>query len=86
MRYGMAGALALTLMTLPACAQEGRCSNTAAKALVGQATPTEDEALRATGATSARIVRPEDPVTMDYNPDRVTIVHENGKVVRALCG
>lgn len=51
---------------------------------VGQ--PINEESVRGLGRPY-RIVGPQDPVTMDFNPERVNIVIDNNRVVLAVrCG
>jgi hypothetical protein len=33
-----------------------------------------------------RILKPGDMMTMDHNPQRINVEHENGKVTRVWCG
>jgi hypothetical protein len=33
-----------------------------------------------------RILKPGDAVTMDMNPERINVEHDNGKVTRVWCG
>jgi hypothetical protein len=49
---------------------------------------TDAEAMRLTGATIVRQIRPGDPVTMDFRPERITIETDGktGRIVRAYCG
>jgi hypothetical protein len=78
---------ACTATDQPANAQGGPCSPAGAKALTGQAAPSEAEVKRLTGAAIVRRIAPGDPVTMDLNERRVTIeVDTSGKIVRASCG
>ena len=63
-----------------------RCLADEAKALIGQAEMSEAKIKEKTKATDVRIVAPNQPVTMDYREDRVTVVVENGKIIRASCG
>ena len=54
---------------------EGR-SEGAARALIG----------RMRGIRDVRVIGPNSPMTMDYRPDRVTLVVREGRVERADCG
>lgn len=76
------------LMSVGASAQAGACDPAAAEALVGRDRVTDDQARQSTGATLVRQVGPGDPVTMDFQPDRVTIETDpaTGRIVRAACG
>ena len=47
--------------------------------------PVDEAALKETGRPY-RIIKPGDPVTMDYNQERINVEHENGTVVRVNCG
>ncbi len=49
-------------------------------ALVGQPVADAQAAVEAAGGAT-RIVAPGDAVTLDYRPDRVTILAEDGRVV-----
>jgi hypothetical protein len=90
----VAGALLLTLSACqqqpeaPIMASAGLCKDEAAQAMVGKPKPTDEEAKRLTGAKVVRQVAPGDPVTMDFQQDRVTIETDpsSGLVVRASCG
>jgi len=68
--------------------EESRCSLEAAQKLVNKAKPTDEEAMRLTGATAVRQIKPGDMVTQDFREDRVTIETDpaSGNVVAARCG
>lgn len=92
-------ALAVTLaaMVIAGCQKEaemaevppsGICKNEAAQALTGKDRLTDAEAMRLTGATIVRQIKPGDGVTMDFRQERVTIETDpaTGKITRAMCG
>lgn len=64
------------------------CDRNAAGSLQGKVNVTDAEAKRLTGATIVRQIRPGDPVTMDFRPERITIEtdRKTGRIVRAYCG
>jgi hypothetical protein len=66
----------------------GRCDPAAARALVGQPKPTDEEAKQRTGAIIVRQIAPGQPVTHDFRDNRVTTETDSasGRVVRAICG
>ncbi|MBB4440022.1 MULTISPECIES: I78 family peptidase inhibitor [Rhizobium] len=68
--------------------KSGRCDAAAAQTLIGKPKPTDEEARRTTGATIARQIAPDQPVTHDYRADRITIETDpaSGRVLRATCG
>ncbi len=48
--------------------------------------PVDEEAVKATGR-KYRIMTPEQPATMDFNQERINVIHDDGgKVVRVFCG
>lgn len=51
----------------------GRCDPVAARALVGKAPLTDEEAKQRTGATMVRQIASGQPVTHDYRDNRVTL-------------
>lgn len=82
-----------TVPALVACSAgsevpRGRCDPVAARALVGNAKPTDAEAKQRTGATIVRQIAPGQPVTHDYRDNRVTLESDpaSGRVVGATCG
>ncbi|MFC5385386.1 I78 family peptidase inhibitor [Aquamicrobium segne] len=89
---GLAGAAALISgcqkETEAALPSPGICDKEALEKLVGRDSISDDEAMRLTGATSVRQIKPGSPVTMDYRQERVTIVTDpqTGKITRAICG
>ncbi|WEZ85999.1 I78 family peptidase inhibitor (plasmid) [Rhizobium sp. 32-5/1] len=66
----------------------GRCDPLAARALIEQLKPTDEEAKHRTGATIVRQITPGQPVTHDFRDYRVTleINPTSGRVVAATCG
>lgn len=64
------------------------CRGDAADALAGRRRMTDEQAMRATGASIVRQIRPGQGVTMDYRQERVTIETnpKTGTIVRAFCG
>lgn len=66
----------------------GLCDPVAARALVGQPKPTDEEAKERTRATIVRQIAPDLPVTHDYRDNRVTLETDpaSGRVVGATCG
>ena len=68
--------------------QEKECNPEEAKKLVGQSQIDTDEILKKTNSANARIVAPNQAVTMDLRNDRITIVVDpaTNKVIRASCG
>ncbi len=95
-----AAALAVTALALLAagCQKEkepeaaavepGICKREAADALVGKDRISDADAMRLTGATIVRQIKPGDGVTMDLRQERVTIETDpaTGKITRAMCG
>lgn len=67
----------------------GICKADAARSLTGRQASGElgTEALRLSGATALRWIRPGDVVTMDYREDRVNIeLDSNSRVQLIRCG
>jgi hypothetical protein len=64
------------------------CDRNAAASLQGKMKVTDAEAMRLTGATIVRQIRPGDPVTMDFRRERITIEtdRKTGRIARAYCG
>lgn len=66
-----------------------RCNISAVEKLVGEQASPEllDQARRESGAMVARIIRPGDIVTLEYNADRLTLTTDEALVVqRVSCG
>ena len=91
MRASILPLIALPLMA--ACTsvpqQPAMCDAAPAQERVGE---TYSEALgqqlqELTGATILRAVREGDPVTMDFRPERLTVVwNDEGEIVKISCG
>lgn len=67
----------------------GRCNSDAVANLIGQTVTPEilERAREQSGATSARILRPDDIVTMEYNSQRLNIYTDKRmKIERIGCG
>jgi hypothetical protein len=66
----------------------GICKSEAAEALAGKDRLSDEEAMKLTGATIVRQIKPGDPVTMDFRQERVTIETDatTNKITRAMCG
>ncbi|MFK4259185.1 I78 family peptidase inhibitor [Agrobacterium tumefaciens] len=82
-----------TVPALVACSAgseipSGRCNLAAARKLVGQPKPTDEEAKQRTGATMIRQIAPGQPVTHDYRDNRATLETDpaSRRVVGATCG
>jgi hypothetical protein len=56
--------------------------------LFGMDRISDAQAMKLTGATIVRQIRPGQGVTMDYRQERVTIETDpkTGKILRAMCG
>lgn len=94
--------LSMAALSLAACAnppkiqtggvlppQQMRCDADAAKAAIGQ--PSSDavveQARIAAGAKSTRVLRPNQPATMDFRDDRLNVRLDDVGVVKSLdCG
>ncbi|PQZ26943.1 hypothetical protein CQZ93_24155 [Ochrobactrum vermis] len=68
--------------------QPGVCKKEAAQTLVGKGKISDEYAMKVTGATIVRQIKPGDPVTMDMRQERVTVETDEatGKIVRSFCG
>ncbi len=67
----------------------GTCDSSAVSALVGKTANTAlvEQAKRQSGAETARVLRPHQPITMDYNSRRLNIdVDETDVVKQFSCG
>lgn len=64
------------------------CRSGDATRLVGQVNPTEAAIKALTGAGTVRQLGPNQPMTMDYRFDRVTVIKDpaTGRILRATCG
>ncbi|WP_445206314.1 putative hemolysin [Acinetobacter sp. KS-LM10] len=69
-------------------ASQAECVPEEAKRLIGQSNLTGAQILEKTKAKQLRSVQPNQPVTMDYRSDRVTVVTDpkSKKIVQASCG
>jgi len=88
-------AIAFALSALAGCATSaspsvvGGCNSELGQSAVGQAvTPDLLEKTRAaTGSQTARALRPDDVITMEYNSERINLRVDQGGIVTALyCG
>lgn len=72
----------------PAAEAPSACRAEDAARLVGQVNPTEAAIKALTGAETVRQLGPDQPMTMDYRFDRVTVIKDpvSGRVLRATCG
>lgn len=67
--------------------QKDQCQAQYAAKLVGQKNLSEDDIKVMTQAGFVRVLQPDQPATMDYRSDRVTVVTDrDNKVVSASCG
>ena len=72
-----------------AVSSSGRCNSDAVQDLVGKALSPAlaEEGRQRAGAQVVRVVRPQDPMTMDFNSQRLTITTSASLVVQtATCG
>lgn len=71
-----------------AAVEPGICKREAADALVGKDRISDADAMKLTGATIVRQIKPGDGVTMDLRQERVTIETDpaTNKITRAMCG
>ena len=70
-------------------AGSGRCDATAAEFTLGKKASPQllEEARTRSGSQSARILRPNDMITLEYRSERLNLnVDEQGNVVRVNCG
>ena len=70
-------------------AAEQRCDSTGAQWAVGKTNTVKhvEEARRHAGALMARVLRPGQPATMDYNFERLNLqVDASGRIIAATCG
>ncbi|WPP01634.1 I78 family peptidase inhibitor [Pseudomonas sp. HR96] len=69
--------------------QDGRCHSEQAQYTVGQKATSAllEQARTRSGAQIARVLKPNDMVTMDYRSERLNLnTDANGVVQRATCG
>jgi uncharacterized protein len=69
-------------------ASSKQCEADAAKALVGQTLSSETQLKAKTQAGQVRILAPNQPATLDYRADRLTVVVDakSQKIISANCG
>jgi len=70
-------------------AGDGRCEAKGADFAIGQSASAAllEQARSRTGAQSARVLGPDDMVTLEYRSDRLNLnTDSSGKVIRANCG
>lgn len=69
-------------------ASQSECVADQAKTLIGQSNLTEAQMKAVTQAQIVRLVKPGQPVTMDYRAERVTVTVNpaNNTIVQANCG
>ena len=80
---------AAAVETSSAAAPSGSCDSAAVAALVGKTANVAlvEQAKRQSGAETARVLRPHDVMTMDYNSRRLNIdVNETDVVKQFTCG
>ncbi len=67
---------------------QSNCVPEEANRLVGQSNVSEDQIKTLTKSQIVRMVKPEQPVTMDFREDRVTVTVDpkTGKIVQSSCG
>ena len=83
----VAGLLAACATTAWEAPSSRACGSEAAVRLVGHAAPDDAAVKRRTGADLIRRIAPDDPVTHDFQVNRITLeINLVGKVVQALCG
>ncbi|RRV16968.1 I78 family peptidase inhibitor [Pseudomonas saudiphocaensis] len=83
----LAGCQALTPDHSPSAA--GDCNAAAVQELVGKQASPEllDQSRRDSGARVARLLRPGDVVTLEYNAQRLNLTtDEDGRIQRVSCG
>jgi uncharacterized protein len=68
--------------------QQPKCIAESAKTLIGSVKLTEAQIKEKTNAQVVRMVEPNQPVTMDYREERVTVTVEpkTQKIIQASCG
>ncbi|WP_371366911.1 I78 family peptidase inhibitor [Pseudomonas sp. QL9] len=76
-------------LTEPTAAEDARCNAESLQALVGksQTQALVDQARQQAGAKTARVLHPQDAVTLEYNPQRLNIHVDDSLVIRSVnCG
>nr|WP_286948225.1 entry exclusion lipoprotein TrbK [Pseudomonas sp. UBA6718] len=85
----LAGCASSPEQDTPAAKGDGRCNAEAVQHLVDQRITAElaEEARVKAGAEHLRVTQPNQPVTMDYNPQRLNIdIDEDDSIIRLSCG
>lgn len=75
--------------TTGAAPPTGECNAEGARWAIGQAVNDDvvNRVLRDTGSRDARVLRPGQPATMDFRPDRVNVdVNDRGAITGLRCG
>ncbi|WP_380877683.1 hypothetical protein ACFB49_13830 [Sphingomonas sp. DBB INV C78] len=75
--------------TPPADEASTMCNADAGQSFVGKTADeaTVEQARKATGSKTVRVTLPNQPVTMDYRPDRLNIGTDEAKVIlKVSCG
>lgn len=70
-------------------AGDGRCDAEAVQHFVDQRITAEmaEKAREEAGAKHLRVIQPNQPVTMDYNPQRLNIdIDDDDSIIRLSCG
>ena len=64
----------------------GACNAAPAQGFVGQAgtASVTEKARVASGAAMARVLRPNQPVTGEYNPERLNLMHDDKGQIKAV--
>ncbi len=91
--------VAVLLLSMVACTtmppvdapplMDGPCYAEAASWAIGRAATAEvvERARIETGSNDVRVIEPDQPVTLDYSPERLNInVNERGAIVGLKCG
>jgi len=68
---------------------DGRCNAEPVQYLVGERITVElaEQARELSGANLLRVIHPQQPVTMDYNPQRLNIdIDDDDSIIRLSCG
>lgn len=69
-------------------ANQGQCKSAQATALIGQTMSTENDLKQKTNATVIRVLAPNQPATMDYRAERLTLSVDpkTQQILAASCG
>lgn len=73
----------------PANSSAGQCNPSGAQFAVGRAAEAAlvEQARQRSGAQMARVIRPGQPVTLDYNLQRLNLdIDASNRITRAHCG